>query len=214
MFDNTSKFDVTTDTIKGTIGGTERLVLDATTCKLVFNSSNSLIMDTNSAILKVANLDVLSCTGPATVIVNKFIQAGSDVYPKTTASSNLGTTSLRWNNVYGVNAHSASSDETLKENIEALPEALLDAWGKHVNPKQYNWIDSDRDDKKHISFIAQDIIKAFDEAGLDWREYGIISGDGVVVKFGVSYTDAHIIETAYQRRKIAQLEAKLAQLGL
>jgi hypothetical protein len=136
----------------------------------------------------------------------------TNVEPTANNTYSLGSASMRWSKIFLTNNPDVSSDRTLKENPESLPDALLNAWGIHVSPKQYNWIDKSITDKKCIGFIAQDIIAAFDAAGLDWRTYGIISGDGEEVKFGVSYTDAHIIETAYQRRKIAHLEDLIQKL--
>jgi hypothetical protein len=204
----------------------KRFEANDTHVKMTFNATNFCWVNTNgfyaqkdaknwfyhngSFIVHVNGATKLN-VGSSLTKMTQSLEIEGSITPKDNNNVQLGTTALRWRTVCTVN-FDQSSDATLKENPEALPDALLDAWGVHVHPKQYNWIDKQTSDKKHIGFIAQDIIAAFDAAGLDWRGYGIISGDGVEVKFGVSYTDAHVIETAYQRRLQHRNQLEMSEL--
>ena len=227
--DVSSAIEVTNSTARIIVGGVDRvsvsgatsttfqhsgqslIQLTPTNVLMRMNSTNSLWIDANAATFTVNNASALSIAQNIVTLGGSLVTKGG-ITPNVGSSYGVGGASLRYTTYYSVNALDASSDETLKENIERLPDALLDAWGKHVHPKQFNWIDKGVDEKKHISFIAQHIIAAFDEAGLDWKEYAVVSGDGVKEKHGVVYQEAHIIEAAYQRRKIAQQDARLAVL--
>lgn len=180
-------------------------VFDAgsTAVSVSHDSGNKITFDKANVVIKSNNDISIQFSGTKTSVKNIAVLTGT---------WDIGSSAAKHRTIYATNALNTSSDASLKENIERLPDALLDSWGKHVHPKQYNWVDKKVDEKKHISFIAQDIVAAFNEAGVDWKEYGVLSGNGEDEKFGVVYTEAQIIETAYQRRKIARQEAKLAEL--
>ncbi|MBP3326671.1 MAG: tail fiber domain-containing protein [Coprococcus sp.] len=66
---------------------------------------------------------------------------------------------------------SISSDKRLKTNISSINSKLIDAY-MNVNPVCFNW--KDNDSKIQLGVIAQNVIQAFRNNGLDYTQYGII----------------------------------------
>lgn len=123
----------------------------------------------------------------------------------------LGTAARRWKSVYAMTDVISTSDETLKRDIQDIPEAVLDAWGE-VGWCQYRLKE---DEGIFFGVVAQRIVAAFAAHGLDARMYGLIDeeelDDGTVV-LGVRYREAFALEAAWQRRRMAALEARLSAL--
>ena len=68
-----------------------------------------------------------------------------------------------------------SSDKRLKENIKELDIDVDDILLK-LNPVEYNWIEDYNESKeKHFGFVAQDVQKILEDAGLDADDLGIIT---------------------------------------
>lgn len=87
-------------------------------------------------------------------------------------SVNLGAPTRPWNAVYSKNGYYTTSDKRDKENIRRLnrKEAVLDR-----NLSQLLRVANLKgDSRKKFTVIAQDVIKAFEDAGLDWREYDMV----------------------------------------
>ena len=140
------------------------------------------------------NFDVVQTSG------NGFRISGSGSIRCKQSGAHIGGTGTneRWNTIYYTTLNSGS-DERLKEFYE-YPTALLDVWLDTVKPKSYHYKDDD-EKKKRFGVIAQDVIKAFDLAGLDWREYRIVqeSEEGF---YGVDYNEVQSVELAAIRHKL------------
>lgn len=114
----------------------------------------------------------------------------------------LGAVGKRWAQLFAGTATINTSDVRKKRDFTEFPPALLDAWLKHVKFIGYRWNpDQKVGDQLHAGVIAQDVIAAFDEAGLDWRDWAVIF-DGGEHGYSVRYDHVYAIEAAAIRRKI------------
>lgn len=145
----------------------------------------------------------------------------------------LGIGSLRWKQLYAGTTTISTSDERMKDNITAIPDAVLDAWGE-VNWYQYQFKDSiaEKGETKarlHTGAIAQRIESVFTAHGIDANKYGLLCYDewkyepaerdeqGNIVqparpagnRYSLRYEEALCMEAAYQRRRADRLEQKL-----
>lgn len=106
------------------------------------------------------------------------------LYPTATATYSIGTPTLTINNLYLQNAATVISDKTHKSDITDPDEALINAVGsvpfkmwklkKAISEKggSARW---------HFGVIAQQVRDAIVDAGLDWKEYGLIVYDEVSI---------------------------------
>lgn len=110
----------------------------------------------------------------------------------------LGSSGQRWKKIYAVNATISTSDKRLKNDHGTIPISLLDVWDDHVSLNQWSWKDDDTA-ALHIGIYAQDVISAFNAAGLDWRKYDVVSesSNGTLQ---VSHVDIQYIEHSVARR--------------
>lgn len=138
---------------------------------------------------------------------NSVYMSGSGNFrPSSNGSQHLGSSSERWNSCYISGSWDKSSDKRLKKEIKPIPDTLVAVWLDYVKPKSYRLRKNDK--LINIGYIAQDVIKAFDMCGLDWRKYNVVlgmenRGEGEKDKYySLDYTACHIIEMAAIRRKI------------
>jgi hypothetical protein len=156
--------------------------------------------------------------------------------PKADNFCYLGDSSNRWIQLYATTTTIATSDERLKDNIEAVPDAVLDAWGD-VNWSQFQFRDAvakkgeDRA-RLHNGLVAQRIDAAFKAHGQDASRYGLFCFDeweatpeekdeqGNVTEeakpagdiYSLRYEEALCMEAAYQRRRADRAEARISAL--
>ena len=147
----------------------------------------------------------------------------------------LGGASYRWTTVYAATASINTSDERLKDNITAIPNEVLDAWGE-VGWYQFQFKDSiatkGENARIHTGTIAQRIKDVFESHDLDAFRYGLLCYDewdaeeeekdenGNVINEGreagtlysLRYEEALCMEAAYQRRRADRLEERIARL--
>lgn len=99
----------------------------------------------------------------------------------TTASRNLGSASVTWNNIYTQNAVTVVSDRNHKTEISELTDQELQcaiACSKLYRKYKLNAAVDEKGlnaARYHIGVIAQDIVQCFTDHNLDWRNYGIIT---------------------------------------
>ena len=86
----------------------------------------------------------------------------------------LGKSANRWYRLYAVNECSISSDRRLKENIESLSDIHSSLFDK-LQPVQYNFIQGDG--RTHYGLIAQDVISAMAELGIDENDLDLVQHD-------------------------------------
>ena len=163
--------------------------------------------------------------------------ASGSVAPGTDGNQNLGTSSLRWNNGYFAVAPTVGSDENLKQDVEDISDAALDAWSR-VNYKAYRLkqavVLKGDEARIHCGVIAQQVRDAFIAEGIDPFRYGllcfdewedseeILDSEGTVISpaiaagssYSIRYEEALVLEAALMRRTTKRLEARLAALEL
>ncbi len=129
----------------------------------------------------------------------------------------------------------SSSDERLKQQINVVPDEVLDVW-ENVNWSQFKFNDSviekGEDARLHVGLIAQELDRIFKSKNCDISKYGFFlydewkeeleekNEDGTIVKeyvpagneYGLRYTEVLCLEAAYQRRKNKQLEQEIQSL--
>lgn len=98
--------------------------------------------------------------------------------PTTDNVHDLGSSSLRWNDVYATNATIQTSDRNQKEQIEELSEQEKTVAVECKSLiRKFKWKDAvlekGTDARFHFGVVAQDLEKAFSDGGLDARAYGI-----------------------------------------
>ncbi|WP_029687392.1 tail fiber domain-containing protein [Tatumella saanichensis] len=113
------------------------------------------------------------------------------VVPSATATDNLGASNATWNNLFVQNDVTVISDQYLKSNITPIADNL-DASSPLITKAlltnilnipfqmwQLNSAISSKgtDARYHAGVIAQDIVKAFTDAGLDWTKYAVVTKD-------------------------------------
>ena len=103
----------------------------------------------------------------------------------------LGMASKRFDDVYATNGTIQTSDIRQKQDIEELNEAELRvAMKAKTLLRRYRWKDAVEEKGEaariHMGIMAQDLIKAFDDEGLDAFRYAMIVGneeDGYGVRY-------------------------------
>lgn len=92
----------------------------------------------------------------------------------------LGRNGRRWGNVYVETGSISTSDERVKESVSAVPDEVLDAWGR-VGWGQFRFRDAvaAKGDgaRVHAGLVAQRVKEAFEAAGLDATRYGLLCHD-------------------------------------
>lgn len=164
------------------------------------------------------------------------VNSSNSIYPRTTNKSSCGHSSYLWTTVYAKTTTISSSDKRQKQNIEDIPDSILDVWDD-INWCQYKLKDSVQEKgeehaRNHVGVIAQDVDEIFQEKGLDPRKFGffcydeweskdpVYTGSGELIEDGIEagnayairYEEALAIEAAYQRRKNKQLEDRIKVL--
>ena len=164
------------------------------------------------------------------------------VRPGTDNQQQLGAAAYRWSVVFAATGAVNTSDERAKKDISAIPDEWLDAWGD-VQWQRYKFKDAAQakgdDARWHIGLIAQEVRDAFLARGIDASSIGLLCYDewdaipakaevrddvGKVTeaavparpagdRWGLRYDECQAIEAAYQRRRIAQLEAAVVALS-
>jgi hypothetical protein len=148
----------------------------------------------------------------------------------------LGYTNYRWKQLYAGTTTISTSDERLKQGIETIPDAVLDAWGE-VDFYRYKFNDSVAEKgfnnaRYHTGMIAQRIERIFAEHGLNAFDYGLLCFDewqaepevrdeeNEIIRpaqeagnrYSLRYEECLCMEAAYQRRRADRIEARLAAL--
>lgn len=108
-----------------------------------------------------AGLTYLNCvTGQsirfrvANVDTFRYDSSSLALYPETTNTLSLGTSSKVWTNVYLQNNPTVTSDQTLKTDIADLTAADIHSFLLDLTPIQYHWIDTD-DGQLRYGYLAQ-----------------------------------------------------------
>lgn len=101
--------------------------------------------------------------------INCYINRNGHWLPGNTAQQ-LGSTGVRWNYVCLSHSPNVSSDRRLKANIKNDMSKYVDML-EHLKPCTYT-ITADRDNVKHVGYIAQEVEEALKAAGLSAEDFG------------------------------------------
>jgi hypothetical protein len=130
---------------------------------------------------RVGGAERLRVTATTTSVVN--------VYPFTDTVGTSGGPANRWAAVWSVTGTIQTSDAREKQDIAPLTDAEYRvAQRLKTLIRTYRW--KANPDKKHFGVIAQEVIEAFEAEGLNWQDYGVITGGGDE-PFGVNYAELH-----------------------
>jgi len=170
------------------------------------------------------------------------IEAAGHVRPGTDNGQTLGSAATRWSTVYAGTGSINTSDQREKDDIGEIPDEWLDAWGD-VQWRRFKFNDAiaakGDDARWHLGLVAQEVRDAFAARNLDARDIGLLCFDeweatparaavrdeeGEIItparpaipagdRWGLRYDECQAIEAAYQRRRLAQLEASIAALA-
>lgn len=111
-----------------------------------------------------------------------FIAESGAFRPTTDGTANLGASGNRFSTVYASTGTINTSDEREKDDIRALTEAEARV-ARKIRPllKAYKWRSdiATKGDRAKTNFgvVAQDVMKAFEDEGLDALDYGVVVHD-------------------------------------
>ncbi len=136
------------------------------------------------------------------------------IHPSTDNVSDLGASSVRWDDIYATNSTIQTSDENEKQQIAALTDAEMTA-AKAISKlfKTFKWnsaVEAKGDAARtHTGVIAQQVEQAMTDAGLDADDYAFfvravhytdtVEGNDLVF----DYDDDERTETATKHEKLA-----------
>lgn len=105
-------------------------------------------------------------------------QVTGNIKPTVAASYNIGTASLPWKGGFFQNAITVVSDGDHKPVKDVIPDAVLDIFDSlEIKRWKYDWAIAEKGEDNarwHVGFIAQEIIEAFSNAGLDAQDYAFL----------------------------------------
>lgn len=168
-------------------------------------STQTIAFRTSGKGTGTADASITVSGGDATTLATMNLVAAATitrhVYPHADAAVDLGFAGNgRFRNAYLANAPIVTSDEVAKTGSEDgsvssvdIPDEVLDAW-ETVNFAMYKMRDAVADKgwgnaRWHFGIIAQRVQEAFEAAGLDAMDYGIIGYDEWVAQDAV-YSEA------------------------
>jgi hypothetical protein len=100
--------------------------------------------------------------------------------PSVDNSTSIGSSSLRFKQIYAGTGAINTSDKNAKQNIKPINDKVLDAWSE-VEYSQFRFKDAVKEKgqaaRTHFGVIAQEIEKAFKRHGLNAFDYGILCYD-------------------------------------
>lgn len=181
----------------------------------------------------------LATTANGTTSRSVRVRVGEDGFrPAANNGYTLGSATNRWSVVFAGTGAINTSDAREKQDMQDIPDALLDAWGD-VAWRQFRFAeavaDKGDDARRHVGLIAQQVRDAIDArmgegAAVQWgllcfdswdAEAEERDGDGHVLRpgraagnrWGLRYEECLALEAAWQRRRIAGIEAALTALA-
>jgi hypothetical protein len=140
----------------------------------------------------------------------EFIMWTSYFAPNFDASTNLGRSSYRWNQLYAQNGTINTSDAREKKNIKDAAYGLKEVMA--MRPVTYEWKDDDEHGTK-VGFIAQDLLEIVPEVvvtheRVEDRETGVVTYEEAE-RMGVFYDDLiPVLAKAIQEQNVIIEEVK------
>ena len=150
-----------------------------------------------------------------------------DIHPNISNYTSLGLAEYKFTQLYASNGTINTSDERVKQQIQLIPDEVLDAWGE-VNFYEFKFNDAvekkEENARTHTGLIAQRIKEIFEKHNLDPFKYGLLcydkwekryEGNDILEEgdlYSIRYDEALCMEAAYHRRELQKLNAKLDAL--
>jgi hypothetical protein len=110
----------------------------------------------------------------------QVVLEGGYTRPSGDNTQDCGGAGNRWKVVYAGTGAINTSDERSKQDVEAIPQAWLDAWGE-VQWSRFRFRDAVQAKgdgaRWHTGLVAQRVIEAFARHGLDAFELGLVCFD-------------------------------------
>ncbi|MBL7669186.1 MAG: tail fiber domain-containing protein [Bdellovibrionaceae bacterium] len=125
--------------------------------------------------------------GMGTTTPTSKLQVAGDITPGTTASTDLGSSALRWNNIYLSNAPDVSSDERLKKEVKTSDLGLY--FINSLRPVSWIWKDERQGTAQHYGVIAQETESALIKAKGQDSSNVIVSHNKETDSYSVRYTE-------------------------
>ena len=170
------------------------------------------------------------------------IASNGDLFVGADNAYDIGYGGGRVKQIVTANAVIVTSDENAKQDIEAIPDEWLDAWGdiEWVRYRLKDSVAEKGDDARwHVGLLAQRVRDAFAAHGIDAFAIGllchdewpaepardaVLGEDGKVISpaypgreagslFGLRYTECFALEAAWSRREHARKDARIAKLA-
>ena len=110
--------------------------------------------------------------------------------------------------LYGSWVVQTGSDERIKKDIKNIEQKFIDAVGS-IDLKQF--VFKNREEEQiSLGVIAQDLIKALDAQGLDYKDYEVIGEKDD--RYFMVYDQFLVARCAYLENKVSKLEERIARL--
>jgi hypothetical protein len=206
----------------GTGGGISFQGLDSTSGTKQFGTIQGYSIGNNNGGVAILTRDSGSNNLAVVIDNNRAVKPGAnDAY-------DLGTSSLRWDDVFATNGTIDTSDERRKENIKDTSLGL--DFVNKLKPKEYKWKDYDYEHidnqdgeepksitktrtfkRKHQGLLAQDVEKTLKDIGLTNDDFAGIVYDKESDIYGLRYSQliAPLIKAVQElSAKVTELENK------
>ena len=150
--------------------------------------------------------------GAGGVVAEDSVVIGYGIWPKTSATYDVGTSSYRWKTIYLTTNPNVSSDRNVKRDItEEVPDIV-----DKLVPVSYKRKGSP--EAVHYGFIAQDVENALKQAGIDTDNIGLVTFEtdakGNKTNYALSYEEFIPLLTAKIQSQQKQIDSLTERLEL
>ncbi len=171
----------------------------------------------NGSVIARFNSDGAFGVGTGTTTSFAFkLQVGGSIGPHSDNAYNLGSGSLRFQNVFATNGTIQTSDGRLKDRITTCQLGL--DFVDHLRPVAFFWKADHRQDNplerrtQHFGLIAQDLAQILTARGINPKEFAPLVHDPASDHYGLRYTEliAILIKSIQElNQKIKNLEQEV-----
>lgn len=174
-------------------------ILPTSGCTFITSTGSLLLYSSSNAEVSIHG-QKFSLYAQSPTTSSKFAQISSDIDTNmVNIHENLRVSgNIRYSGSLG------SSDQNLKKNIQVINKTLTDAVGT-VKIKSFSW-KRDETNKAHVGVIAQEVLKAIEERGLD--PYGLVEQDEKGL-LSVDYNGFLLCKVAALENKIEEQEREI-----
>ena len=146
----------------------------------------------------------IACGASANTVINGANVKMKNTLPQASNTYTLGSTSLRWMNIYANNAVNVASDRRLKRDIFEMDADDLAAFINKLNVVSYNYTDDAVDVQARIGLVAQEV----QEADADLAKFFVTEGeDGMLGMTPANLVFALIAAVQKLTAEVAELKS-------